>query len=178
MISTKFTFDESFLVETHARYNRQRNHRNLVVVLGLVTSVFLIIASTYLIYSGDFDMGITPVLFITIAVCAILYERWSTKRGLRSSPFKDMEFEFFFHEESFEAVTTISSSSLQWSLFTRAVHFSDGILLFRGSKEFNWIPYDTLVSGSIEQLRDLLRRKIAKHEEAEQVGDGDAEPAV
>ena len=164
MISAEFTFDESFLMESHARFKRQRNRRTRVIVPGVIAVVFLMLASIFLIYSGEAGMGITPILFMAVAVSALMYEPWSIKRQMRKSPFNDQKIELKFSEESFEAISPIAKSSLKWRLFTKVAHFSDAVLLFQGPQEFNWIPYDTLIAGSADQLEDLLRRKITEHQ--------------
>ncbi|MEQ8838021.1 MAG: hypothetical protein RID07_14535 [Lacipirellulaceae bacterium] len=49
-----------------------------------------------------------------------------------------------------------SKSSHEWSAFTEAAIYKDGILLMQGPNHPFWLPDNRIVSGTREQARELV----------------------
>jgi len=160
MIAVSYTFDANYLIESHNRFKRQRNRRMRVIIPGALAGLCLTITSIFLIHSREIVMGIIPILFVSIAVIAMVYERWSLKRQIRKLPFKGDEIEVRVSDESFDLSSSLAKTSLKWGVFTKVVHFEDGILLFESPRAYFWMPYSGLRAGNIQQLEELLRKHI------------------
>ena len=86
----------------------------------------------------------------------------------RKSPHVSENVEITLSEKGFHAVSSKSETKAKWSIFTKAVAFRDGFLLFQGPRLFNWLPSDKITEGNIENLIDLIKANIHKYKVIEQ----------
>jgi hypothetical protein len=86
----------------------------------------------------------------------------------RKSPHLNEDVEITLSENEFKAVSPKSEIKAKWSIFTKAVAFRDGFLLFQGPRLFNWLPSNRISEGNINKLIDLIRTKIKNYKVIEQ----------
>ena len=91
---------------------------------------------------------------------------WIARRSLRKSPYCDEVITVEMTEADMHSRSARHEARLQWSAFTKAVHFPDGFLLFQGPKACNWIPLASLADPSqAVELEAILRSRIAEYQE-------------
>lgn len=160
-----FKFDEDFLVEAFRRYRRQ--HRARWVFLGLKVGAILLVAAVggWALHLGNTLPG---VVFLSLSLLLCFVHRvddWWVRRALRKSPYADEVLRVEMDETSYRVTSPKQDVKLQWSVFTRVVHFPDGVLIFQGPRVFNWIPVTALVAPADRAgLETLVRSKIRPHQ--------------
>src|SRR5205085_2179243 len=93
---------------------------------------------------------------------------WLARRAFPTSPYGNENYTIEISEDGFHAKSPKSETKLAWSIFTKASHFKDGILLFQGPRFFNWLPFSALVdSKQKHELEKLLQKQIKIHQVVE-----------
>lgn len=133
------------------------------MIPGVLAGLCLMGTSIYLLCSREIVMGMIPILFVAIAAIGMACEPGSIKRRMRKSPLMGETFEVNISEESFDLSSSLARTSLKWDLFTKVVHFKDGLLLFQNPSGFIWLPYSGLRTGNIQQLEELVQRHVPEH---------------
>ncbi len=168
MIKFNFEVDEKFLVDGFKRYRRQHAVRNIWFVLKIVLSILFLILSLFSIYHEDYIL----VFFFAVIIILMLYghkiDYLLIKYRCRKSPRINEDVEITLSENRFCAVSSKTETKAKWSIFTKAVVFRDGFLLFQGPKVYNWLPLNKISEGTIEKLIDLLKNNIENYHVIEQ----------
>ena len=82
-------------------------------------------------------------------------------RSFRKTPYCNTDHAIYLSEDGFRCESDVEHTTLKWLAFSRAVIFSDGVLLYRGGKMVNWIPDASLTSDDGASLiRTLLAAKL------------------
>ncbi|WP_419663173.1 uncharacterized protein Dvar_36000 [Desulfosarcina variabilis str. Montpellier] len=168
MIKLKFKLDDQFLVDGFKRYRRQHAIRNSWFVLKIILSCVFLILAFVSIYHGDYKL----LFFFAVVVILMLYghkiDYLFIKRRSRKSPHINEDVEIILSENGFQAVSSKSETKAKWSIFTEAVAFRDGFLLFQGPRLFNWLPFNKISEGNIQKLIDLIKANIEIYKIIEQ----------
>lgn len=168
MVKYNFKVDDQFLVDGFKRFRRQHSIRNSWFVLKIFLSFVFIILTIVSIYHGDYKL----VYFFTAVIVLMLFghklDYLFIKYSSRKSPNINEDYEIILNENGFQAVSSKSETKAKWSIFTKAVAFHDGFLLFQGPRLFNWLPSDKISEGNIENLIDLIKANIQKYKIIEQ----------
>lgn len=167
MVEVSFTFTPERLTDALKHYHRQRQQSLqliwILVFLCVLIPLFGMNAVAWLIES----LMVLSAIFLLIAP---YIADWSARRSFRKSHFCDEEISQRFDETGLHEVSGKSDSNLAWSIFTKAVHFDDGFLLFSGPRNFRWIPTDAFANpNQIPEFEQLLRANINEHQVVEQV---------
>ena len=160
MIKLLIKYDEEFLVETLRRARSTKGIRRLR--LGYQVGALLISISfgTVLFYNGARFTGIALMSFGLIVLFTSRIDEWTTRRNLRQSPYCNDEIAVTITDEGYQAKSSIQDVTFAWSVFTKAVQFNDGLLLFQGPRLFNWLPYSAIQEGTVEELEGFVRARI------------------
>jgi hypothetical protein len=150
---------------TYYRAVTDRYYRQLPFVLRLPTQFtllwFLIVAVCW---------GITDIALTVFVVWALLIGAvgmpafvFLTKKTIslkyRARPSFDSEACCTLSDSGGIIQQKAGAASFQWTMYRRAVRFSDGILLVR-SGAIRWLPDQSLESGSIDEATALVRSKL------------------
>jgi hypothetical protein len=119
-------------------------------------------------YHGDYKL----VFFFAVVIILMLYghkiDNFIIKYRNRKSPHINEYVEITLSENGFQAVSSKSETKAKWSIFTKAVAFRDGFMLFQGPRLYNWLPSNKISEGNIEKLIDLIRTNIQTYKVIEQ----------
>lgn len=164
MPTARIRFTSDFRVEAFQRYRRQHRGRYLGLAVKLFALPIFALSALALFWQGLFAIGL-----YFLAGCMFLYfahymDAWYIRWSFRKSPYRDDNITIDFTDAGFHVHSPIQDVKLQWSVFTRVIHFGDGFLLFQGPRAFNWIPLTSLGSASqVAELETLLRSKVRDH---------------
>ncbi|MCA9214730.1 MAG: YcxB family protein [Planctomycetales bacterium] len=112
-------------------------------------------------WAGGFVFAGMLAIFALVLIFAQQLENWLLVRKLKATPQIYGEVVILLSNEDYFAQSNAQETRLNWSVFTRALHFEDGFLLFQGPRLYHWLPFAALVNPSqIAELESLLRSKI------------------
>ena len=164
MPTATIDFNSDFLIEMLKRYRRQHSDRRLGLIIKILGVIVLTPVAVSLFWQGLIWLGLFISAWIILIFAAHLVDYWLARRAFVKSPFRNQLLTIEFTEDGFHALSPIEDTKLQWCVFTEVVHFPDGVLLFKGPKVFNWIPFSSISDAQqIQELENLLREKVAKH---------------
>lgn len=164
MIKFKFKFDDQFLLDGFKRYRRQHVVRNSWLYSKILLSLVFSILALVSLYQGDY------ILVFILAVVTILMlqghkiDYLLIKHRGHKSPHINDHVEITLSENGFQAFSPKTETKAEWSIFTKAVAFRDGFLLFQGPKIYNWLPLNKISEGSAEKLIDLIKNNIENYD--------------
>lgn len=146
------------------RIRAQSRTKVLGLVIKLTALAILAPMAFWLFHRGFRATGICFAIVGVFMFFAHHVDLWWAKRSFQKSPFLDDVLRIEFTAEGFHAKSEKQEVKLNWSVFTKVAHFSDGFLLFQGPKMANWIPLSSLESpAQSRDLERLLREKIKDH---------------
>jgi hypothetical protein len=67
---------------------------------------------------------------------------------------------YVMDEQGMDNVSLVSSAHLQWSAFSRAITYPQGVLLKMQSRAYMSLPDKSLIEGSSADVRQLLAEHI------------------
>ncbi len=164
MVTTTIQFSPEFLVESLKRYRLQ--HRGRLAVFGVKLVALLVFGpiAVLLALTGHAGAGAGLAAFSLFVFFAHHLDFWWAKHSFLKSPYLNDVLVIEFSEVGFHARSPKQDVKLQWSVFTKVVHFKDGFLLFQGPKVVNWIPFSAFEnSEQVSELDQLIRQKIQEH---------------
>jgi hypothetical protein len=170
MTAATFKFTADFLIETFRRFRLQHGGRWVMAAVKVLAVLLSAPLGIWALREGQVLLGIFFLVLCVLMFFAPHMDYWLVRRSFRQSPFRGEDVRIEFSDSGFHATSPKQDIKLQWSAFTRVVHFKDGFLLFHGPRSFNWVPVSSLAGLSdIAELEALLRSKIADHRIVEPV---------
>ena len=160
MIKYNFKFDEQYVIDGFKRYRRQHAIRNIWFVLKIILSLVFMILTVVSIYHGDYKLVFFFAVVVTIMLFGHSMDYLFIKYRNRKSPHFNEYIEITLSESGFHAVSPKAETKAKWSIFTKAVVFSDGFLLFQGPGFYTWLPSSKISEGTVEELIDLIKNNI------------------
>ena len=133
--SIKFTSD--FLIAAFQRYRRQHRGRYIGLAIKLLALALLAPIAVWMFWQGYIVIGIFVAALSVFMFFAHHVDYWLARRSFTKSPYRDEDVLIEFTDAGFHACSPKQDTRLQWSAFTKVVHFGDGFLLFQGPKLFN-----------------------------------------
>ena len=163
MPTFEYDFSEARTMEMLQRYYRLQNS-NKYFVPGL--SVTLAVIAAFYAIQKDYLTALY-LIAVLVALLAVLPQmtRWSLRarvRNVSKSPFWNQSYRIELSQEGLRVSCPITESRSSWSSFTSARQFEDGVVLFQGQL-MHWLPFDTLIAGSVEETEELIRSKVADY---------------
>ncbi len=168
MIKLKIEFDDQFLLETFKRYRRQHALRNTWLILKVICIAIFLILSVASAFHGDYKLIVVFTAVIILMLYGHKLDYVLLKSRFRQSPFINEEVEITISDEGYHELSNKSESKSLWSVFTKAVVFSDGFLLLQGPGLFNWLPVKNITQGSPQELNQLIKNNIKEYKVIEQ----------
>jgi hypothetical protein len=157
----QFTFSEQHLLESFLRYRRTLWWRRpFYAAKGMLAVIILLLGLLSVAYGFIFGAGVfgavLGVMFLAWPIDAFLL-----RRRFRKSPFHNGEYTYHLYDEGVHVVGRSEDIRLDWSLFTSARRFTDGLLLFQGPHLFTWLPDAFITSSSTtDESRELVRSRV------------------
>ncbi|MCB1824032.1 MAG: YcxB family protein [Candidatus Competibacteraceae bacterium] len=152
----KFRFSEDHLLAAMCKYREQiwwrrpfTKHRWSLAALAAIGLACCIYFGS-VIGSGAFG----GVIGATVLGWPI--DAWIIRRRFRKSPYHDDEVSITLSNEGFRAIGKTTNLEVQWSTYTKAWRFRDGLLLFQGPHLFNWLPDETATEQSMVGVAEEL----------------------
>lgn len=174
MIKLNFKLDDQFLVDGFKKYREQHAIQKTWFVSKIILSFVFLILSLVSLYHGDYKL----IFFFAVVVLLMLYghkiDYLLIKYRSRKSPHINEYVEVTLSENEFHTISSKSETKAKWSIFTKAVAFRDGFLLFQGPRLFNWLPSNKIYEGTVEELIDLIRNNVKNYNVIEQPLPADA----
>ena len=172
VVEYRIRADENYYVTAYARYRRQlwwyRWHR-----LARVPAWIAVVALVYLalIYSSKGARADGPPigLFLSLLLGAALIfsaplTRAVSRRRIRKIPTLNDDWVFRLSDDGMSSSGKRGEGWLDWSGFSSARRFADGLLLFRGPHLFHWFPDSALTQPVLpSDVGDLVRRHVSDY---------------
>lgn len=157
-IVSRFDFTPEHLLTTLAQYRKagRRLWSRVRITLG---AMGLLAALVYL----RIDEPLPAVMMLVCGVVLLLTQRLNNYfviRAFRASPHFQTPQTLRFTADKVRTESPIEETTVQWTAFTEAVFFENGVLLYRGRHIINWVPDDSLTTGSPALLRSLVASKL------------------
>jgi hypothetical protein len=150
---------------TYYRTVTDRYYRQLPFVLHLPTQFTLLWLLMVAVCWGITDIALTEFVVWALLIGAIGMPTFVflTKKAIflkyRVRPSFDSEACYTLSDSGGTIQQKSGAASFPWTMYRRAVRFSDGILLMR-SGAIRWLPDQSLETGSIDEAMALVRSKL------------------
>lgn len=158
----EFTFSEALLIEASRRRCHGRKlgcyaKTGLRILLGSC----LVILIGVCVLAKTFLGAVVLTMFFALLVFTRRIEEWLIRRRFRKSPYRDERIRIELSPDGLSARGEISNAQLTWAAFTAARRLVDGFLLYQGPGVCNWLPFNALSQGTVEEVEDLIRRNVS-----------------
>jgi len=160
--------DEDHYVTAYARYRRQlwwyRWLRPTVVLVW-----FALAACIYFSKGAVADWpSIGLSLFVVLLVAALIFttplSRAVFRRRIRKIPTLNDDWVMRLSDDGMSSSGKRGEGRLDWSGFSRARRFADGLLLFQGPHLFHWFPDSARTQPALpSDVGDLVRRHVSDY---------------
>ena len=162
--TARISFAPDYMVEAHARYRQQREGKWILNGLRMFAIVGFTLFVLGAISLQNYAIAVFFAAFTLLLIVAQYFDNWRIRHALNSSPHANEELTIEFSDAGYHAWPELQDVHFRWSVFTKVVHFKDGMPLAQGPKMFHWIPISAFAGQSaIEQVERLLRAYIAHH---------------
>jgi len=171
--------DEGYYVTARARYMRQLWWWHWVrpaVVLVWIALATLI----YLSKGAPADWpSIGLFLFLLLGVAAWIFftplSRAVSRRRIRKIPTLNDDWVMRLSDDGMSSSSKRGERRLDWSGFSRARRFADGLLLFQGPHRVHWFPDSACTQPTLpSDVGDLVRRHVSDYRDVERRASSDA----
>jgi hypothetical protein len=160
--------DEDYYVTAYGRYRRQLwwyRWLRPAAVLGWIALLALIYVSEGA--RADWpSIGLS--LFFGLLIVALIFssplDRALSRRRIRKIPTLNDDWVIRLSDDGMSSSGKRGEGRLDWSGFSRARRFADGLLLFQGPHLFHWFPDSACTQpGLPSELGDLVRRHVSDY---------------
>ncbi|WP_186776270.1 YcxB family protein [Rubripirellula reticaptiva] len=160
-ITSRFSFTSQHLIDTLTRFRSQHSGRRLWRWLRWVAAFIFVLVAIAGLFIPQYFASAFMVALAIFAFFPHKIDDYLATRNFRRSPHCNAQQIIHLSDDGFRAESEIEQTDLKWAAFSKAVIFSDGVLLYRGPKMVNWIPDATLDSTDGPfRIRKLLTEKL------------------
>jgi hypothetical protein len=161
--------DEDHYVTAYARYRRQlwwyHRLRSAVVLVWIASAAFIYFFNGAV---ADWSSIGLPFLFVVILVAALIFStplsRAVLRHRIRKIPTLNDDFVMRLSDDGMSSSSRRGEGRLDWSGFSRARRFADGLLLFQGPHLFHWFPDSARTPPALpSDVGDLVRRHVSDY---------------
>jgi hypothetical protein len=171
VVEYRIRADEDYYVTAHARYRRQlwwyRWARSAVVLIWFAVATLI-----YFSNGAPADWpSIARFLFVLLGVAALIFStpltRALSRRRIRKNPTLNDDWVVRLSDDGMSSSGKRGEGRLDWSGFSSARRFADGLLLFRGPHLFHWFPDSACIQPALpSDMDDLVRRHVSDYRDA------------
>lgn len=159
----EITFSEPFLIEMVRRYRCSRALARYATLLkgglGLCLIALILVCVLAKTYIGASVISV----FLALLLFSRRFDEFIIARRFRKSPYRDERIRIQLSADGFTATGTKSNAQLSWAVFTKALRFDDGFLLFQGPGVFNWLPVRAITEGTAAGAEELIRTNVSDY---------------
>jgi len=174
--------DEDYYVTAYARYRRQHSWYRWL----RPTAVLVWIALAAFIYFSNGAVADWPTiglsLFVVLLVAALIFytplNRAVFRRRIRKIPTLNDDWVMRLSDDGMSSSGKRGEGRLDWSGFSRARRFADGLLLFQGPHLFHWFPDSACTHPALSDVGDLVRRHVSDYRDVGRRGPSDRTQAA
>ena len=166
VVEYRFRADEAYYVTAYARYRRQLWWYRWIRPAGVLAGIALVA----LIYSSKGVLeGPSLGLFLFLLLAAALIfstplNRAVSYRRIRKMPTLNDDWVIRLSDDGMSWSGNRGEGRLDWSGFSRARRFADGLLLFQGPHLFQWFPDSARTQAALpSEVGDLVRRHVSDY---------------
>ncbi|HTA66617.1 MAG TPA: hypothetical protein VK753_14065, partial [Xanthomonadaceae bacterium] len=162
-IAYAFTFDAAYALTLRQRFHmRHRAYAGWNVYSIAWTALLMASIAGWLLTGNPFFAGLLAFL-IFLLVFLVFSRARLFRRRVSQSPFFGEAFAMECSEAGFSLHGTQVDTKATWAIVTRAIAFTDGLLLLSGPQQARWLPDACLTRGSPEQVRALIRGQVVNY---------------
>jgi hypothetical protein len=114
---------------------------------AIIISGFMIYL--YVIQQLSFPFDAFLGAMIVVSFVGPFLNRRSLARTRQRNPVKGSVLNYSMDEEGFDLVTPVSNAHLQWTAFSRAINYPQGVLVKMRTNAYIWLPDKSLAEGSV-----------------------------
>jgi hypothetical protein len=168
VVEYRIRADEDYYVTAHARYRRQLWWCRWVRPAGVLVWI-TIAALIYFTNGAPADWpSIGLFLFVLLAIATLIFSapltRAVTRRRIRKIATLNDDWVFRLSDDGMSSSGKRGEGRLDWSGFSSARRFADGLLLFRGPHLFHWFPDSARAQPALpSDVGDLVRRHVSDY---------------
>ena len=165
--------DEDYFVTAHARYRRQlwwyHRLRSSVVLVWVVVAWIALAAFIYFSNGAVADWpSIGLSLFVVLLVAALIFytplSRAVLRHRIRKIPTLNDDWVMRLSDDGMSSSGKRGEARLDWSGFSKARRFADGLMLFQGPNLFHWFPDSARTKPALPSDEgDLVRRHVSDY---------------
>lgn len=162
-IAYAFTLDEAYALTLRQRFHmRHRTYAGWNVHSIAWTALLAASIAGWLLTRDPLFAGLL-VFVILLLVFLVFFRTRLFRRQVFQSPFFGEAFSMECSEAGFSLHGSQVDTKATWAIVTRAIAFTDGLLLLSGPQQARWLPDACLTRGSPEQVRTLIRGQVANY---------------
>jgi YcxB-like protein len=144
-------------------------YRSVAAAPSWATFIFILVLSlmffvaVFLISHGFTVIG-WGWLVCSIAVGIAMYEvpQFNVRRAFRANPSAHGEVVLTISDHGTETSFATGRTQLQWRAYTKYREYAGFFVLYVSPARYSWIPKRAMSSQQVDELRALLRQKIAQ----------------
>ena len=181
--------DEDYYVTAYERYRRQLwwyRWLRAAVVLGwfaLATWFALVTLISFSKGAPTDWLSIGLFVFVLFGVAALIFcaplSRVFLRRRIRKIPTLNDDCVIRLSDDGMSSSSKRGEGRLDWSGFSGAQRFADGLLLFRGPHMFHWLPDSACTQPALpSEVGDLVRRHVPDYRDVGRRGPSDGTQAA
>ena len=179
MPTANIEYTPDFVVAAWRQYRRQHRSRHVGLVIKLMALAVLSPLTLWMFWYGHVLVGLCLAAVSVFAFFTHRVDCWRVRRSAGKSPHCDEHCTIELTDAGLHSRSSKAETKLQWSAFTKVVHFTDGFMLFQGPQLFHWIPLSSLNAPSeAVELETLLRSKVQEHRIIGRVAGPNQRPAA
>ena len=163
--------DEDYFVTAHARYRRQlwwyHRLRSSVVLVWVVVAWIALAAFIYSSRGAVVDwppIAVLTVVSVSALMSSSLLNRAVLRRRIRKTPTLNDDWVVRLSDDGMSSSGKRGEARLDWSGFSKARRFADGLMLFQGPNLFHWFPDSARTKPALPSDEgDLVRRHVSDY---------------
>lgn len=160
MVEYSFPIDSEHYKAVFSKYRWQNSKARLALVIMAIIATLLVLLSFVYYEQNERGAALAMLLLACFVACVIpLQTRVQIHRSSKHPSFgKTCRWQLT--QKGTEAEAGTSKASHEWTAFTEAILYNDGILLMQGPNHPFWLADNRIVSGTREQARELVSDHI------------------
>lgn len=163
MPSARFVLvaDEAYFDEAFVRFRRQLRWRIWMWVATFFLALVVATVAAWSVFQGHAVTATCMILLAVFVVVSPWIDRWLVRRHVRKLPHCGDTLTITLSEQGLHSTAARAEGHLQWSCFTKARRFPDGLMLFQGPRIYHWLPDRSADPDGPQTAEELARAQLA-----------------
>ena len=153
--------DEFYATAFQRHFQQHASYRSISTI-RIVGIIVLLLCAAATALQGHWKPALASLGAVSLVILSRPLDRFIRHWKIRRSPFWNEVFKMELSEQGFKSSSPKANVELTWEAFTKAIRFSDGVLLYQGPNAFYWLPNTSLLEGdTIGQAEWLICQHVA-----------------